>query len=57
MGDLNFVVVVVAFFALSVAYVKACERIVGPDSGADILGEGDTDDAAGALDSTLGRAR
>jgi hypothetical protein len=57
MGDLIFVVVVVAFFALSVAYVKACERIVGPDSGADILGEGDTDDAAGALEATPGTAR
>ena len=32
MGDLLFVVVVVAFFALAVAYVKGCERIVGPDT-------------------------
>ena len=32
MGDLLFVAVVVAFFALTVAYVKGCERIVGPDT-------------------------
>jgi hypothetical protein len=32
MGDLLFVAVVVAFFALAVAYVKGCERIVGPDT-------------------------
>ena len=32
MGDLIFVVVVAAFFALSVAYVKGCERIVGRDT-------------------------
>ena len=29
MGDLIFVAVVVAFFAVTVAYVKGCERIVG----------------------------
>ena len=32
MGDLVFVAVVVAFFALTLAYVKGCERIVGPDT-------------------------
>lgn len=31
MGDLLFVAVVVAFFAVTVAYVKGCELIVGPD--------------------------
>jgi hypothetical protein len=56
-GDLIFVVVVVAFFALSVTYVKACERIVGRDTGAEPLGDADADDAASALESTLGRAR
>ena len=30
MGDLLFVAVVVAFFAVTLAYVKGCERIVGP---------------------------
>lgn len=33
MGDLIFVAVVVAFFAVTVAYVKGLERIVGPDAG------------------------
>ncbi len=32
MGDLIFVAVVVAFFAVTVAYVKGLERIVGPDT-------------------------
>ena len=41
MGDLIFVVVVVAFFALSVAYVKGCERIVGRDTGAELPGDAD----------------
>ena len=33
MGDVIFVAVVVAFFAVTVAYVKGCERIVGADAG------------------------
>ena len=57
MGDLIFVVVVVAFFALSVAYVKGCERIVGRDTGAELPGVAEEDDAARALESTSGRAR
>jgi hypothetical protein len=57
MGDLIFVVVTVAFFALSVAYVKGCERIVGRDSGAELVGDPDADDGVSALGSTLGRAR
>ena len=32
MGDLLFVAVVVAFFAVALAYVKGCERIIGPDA-------------------------
>jgi K+-transporting ATPase KdpF subunit len=32
MGDLLFVAVVIAFFAVTLAYVKGCERIVGPDT-------------------------
>ena len=51
MGDLLFVVVVVAFFAVTLAYVKGCELIVGPDTprrdegaeaadGSDALAEG-----------------
>jgi hypothetical protein len=54
MGDLIFVVVVVAFFALSVAYVKGCERIVGRDTGVELPGDVGGDDA---VKSTLGRAQ
>jgi hypothetical protein len=57
MGDLIFVVVVVAFFALSVAYVKGCERIVGRDTAAELPGEADADATAGAIGSNLGRPR
>ena len=32
MGDLLFVVIVVAFFTITLAYVKGCELIVGPDT-------------------------
>lgn len=56
MGDLIFVVLVVAFFAVSVAYVKGCERIVGRDTGAELPGA-EEDDVASALESTPGRAR
>ncbi len=50
MGDLIFVAVVVAFFALTVAYVKGCEWIVGGDAGADAQVDADADDAASALE-------
>ena len=32
MADLVFIVIVVAFFALCVGYVRLCDRIIGPDS-------------------------
>jgi hypothetical protein len=31
-ADLVFIVIVVAFFALCVGYVRLCDRIIGPDS-------------------------
>jgi hypothetical protein len=31
MADLIFVAVVVGFFALAVVFVRACDRLVGPD--------------------------
>lgn len=31
MGDLVFVATVIVFFAVAVAYVRGCERIVGGD--------------------------
>ncbi|MGH2393929.1 MAG: hypothetical protein ACRDGH_10650 [Candidatus Limnocylindria bacterium] len=57
MADLIFVVVVVAFFALTVAYVRGCERIVGRDTGAEALADAETEDAASALQAPVGRGR
>ena len=31
MGDVVFVAVLVAFFMLAIVFVRACERIIGPD--------------------------
>jgi hypothetical protein len=56
-ADLIFVVVVVAFFALSVAYVKACERIVGPDTGTELPGDGEADEPVSVFGSAVGRPR
>jgi hypothetical protein len=30
-ADIIFIVITAAFFALSIAYVKLCDRIIGPD--------------------------
>ena len=49
MGDLIFVSVVVAFFAVTLAYVRGCEHIIGRDDVA-------ADDAAAALEAS-GRGR
>lgn len=35
MADLIFVLVAVAFFAVCVAYVRACDRLVGRDEAGD----------------------
>jgi hypothetical protein len=35
MTDVILVAVIVAFFAVSVLFVRACERIIGPDLEAD----------------------
>ena len=48
MADLLFVAVIIAFFAVCVLLVKACDRIIGPD-------EGRLDDAAPApLEEAVG---
>jgi hypothetical protein len=57
MGDLIFVAVVVAFFAATVAYVRGCERMIGPDSGVEGPVDTETEDAASAPEVTVGRAR
>ena len=31
-ADLVFIVIVIAFFAVCVGYVRLCDRIIGPDS-------------------------
>ena len=31
MADVLFLAIIVAFFAISVVFVHACERIIGPD--------------------------
>ena len=31
MGDLIFLIIVLVFFAVTVAFVKACDSIIGPD--------------------------
>ena len=58
MGDLIFVAVVVAFFAVTVAYVRGCERIVGRDEAAGTPGsDAEVDDAATALETSGGGRR
>jgi hypothetical protein len=47
MGDLIFVAVVVAFFAVTVAYVKGLERIVGSDAG--VVPDVDPAEGAGSV--------
>jgi len=39
MTDVLLIAILVAFFALSVAFVRACERIIGPDLEADVPAE------------------
>jgi hypothetical protein len=50
MGDVLFVAILVAFFALAVVFVRACDRIVGPDTGsldvADTEATSDADEVA-----------
>jgi hypothetical protein len=57
MGDLIFVAVVVAFFAVTVAYVRGCERIIGKDTGVEASVDLETEDAASAHEAMVGRAQ
>jgi hypothetical protein len=57
MGDLVFVAVVVAFFAVTVGYVKGCERIVGRDRGGEAFVGADADDAATVVEASAGTTR
>ena len=44
MGDVIFIAVTAAFFALAAGYVRGCARIVGPDSDEPEVIEGGQDD-------------
>jgi hypothetical protein len=46
--DILLLAVIVAFFALSVLFVRACERIIGPDLEADATDEAATETRAAA---------
>jgi hypothetical protein len=54
MADLVFVAVTVAFFAICVLYVRACDHIVGPD---DVGPTSDDDDVLLDLTETGEAAR
>ncbi len=49
MGDLVFVSVVVAFFALMVGLVALCDRVIGPESASDLAVAADGDAEAEAV--------
>jgi hypothetical protein len=36
-GDLIFIAVTIAFFALAAGFVKICDRIIGPDETSDLI--------------------
>jgi hypothetical protein len=55
MGDLIFVAVVVAFFALTVAYVRGCERIVGREAGTDASADAEAESALAPFEAIGGR--
>ena len=48
MTDVMFIAILTAFFALAVVFVKACERIIGPDTEAQ---RAETDAGAAATDT------
>jgi hypothetical protein len=45
--DVLFLAMLVAFFAVAVLFVHACERIIGPDLEAENLGDTATPDGSG----------
>jgi hypothetical protein len=59
MGDLLFVAITIAFFALAAGYVVLCDRIIGPDSDFDLLtGDDGVEPVVGDQDEALeGAAR
>lgn len=54
MGDVLFVCITIAFFALAAAFVVLCDRIIGPDSDFDLLTDDDgLEPVLGARDEPL----
>ncbi len=51
LADLWVVLTVLAFFGLCVAFVKGCDRIIGPDDAEDFFDDESPDPAAGELTS------
>jgi hypothetical protein len=49
LADLWVVLTVLAFFGLCVAFVKGCDRIIGPDDAEDFFDEETADLAGGDL--------
>lgn len=49
MGDLFFVAIVIAFFAVCVVFVKACDSIIGPDPDPVVLDKDETEPTNDAL--------
>jgi hypothetical protein len=52
MGDVIFVAVVIAFFAIAVAYVYGCARIVGDDDLVRVPDDEAADDGGPELEKT-----
>ena len=48
MVDVILILILVAFFALAVLFVKACERIVGPDVNVEVVEPDAADEAKAA---------
>ena len=49
MADLWFVLVLLAFFGLCVAFVRACDVIIGPDEASDLRDTDEADDLSGQV--------
>lgn len=50
MYDVIFLATIVAFFALCVAYIHACDRIIGPDAEFELGSEADVVEPAKSLE-------
>jgi hypothetical protein len=53
MADLIFIAILVAFFALMVAFVRVCERVVGKDGSAGTVPATESDTDTAPIDTTI----